>query len=43
MPIQLELNKKYTFADYLGWADNIRRELYNGFVKIMSSAPGLIH
>ena len=29
----LDLKKRYTFADYLTWADNIRRELTDGFIK----------
>ena len=38
-----DLNKKYTFADYLTWADNKRRELIDGFVKIMTPAPKRAH
>jgi Uma2 family endonuclease len=32
----LDLNKRYTFADYLTWADDIRRELIDGFIKMMT-------
>ena len=32
----LDLNKRYTFADYLNWADDIRRELIDGFIKMMA-------
>ena len=41
--LQLDLNKRYTFADYLTWMDDKRRELINGFVKLMSPAPKIIH
>lgn len=43
MDLQLDLNKRYTFADYLKWADNKRRELFNGFIKLMSPAPTMNH
>jgi Uma2 family endonuclease len=32
----LDLKKRYTFADYLTWADDIRRELIDGFIKMMA-------
>jgi Uma2 family endonuclease len=41
--INLDLNKRYTFADYLTWLDDKRRELYNGFVKMMTPAPSTKH
>lgn len=41
--LQLDLNKRYTFADYLTWFDNKRRELIEGFIKTMSPAPKRIH
>ncbi len=41
--LQLDLNKRYTFADYLTWVDDVRRELIDGFVKLMSPAPLRIH
>ncbi len=41
--LQLDLNKRYTYADYLTWFDDISRELIDGFVKLMSPAPRLIH
>jgi len=37
--IELDLTKRYTFADYLTWFDDIRRELIDGLVKLMSPAP----
>jgi len=43
MELQLDLNKKYTYADYLTWLDDKRRELINGFVKKMTPAPRRIH
>jgi len=30
------LKKRYTYADYLSWADDIRRELIDGFIKLMA-------
>ena len=43
MEIQLDLTKRYTFADYLTWADDKRRELIDGFVKLMSPSPLRVH
>jgi len=43
MELQLDLNKRYTFADYLTWIDDKRRELIDGFVKLMSPAPTSYH
>jgi len=41
--LQLDLNKKYSYSDYLTWFDNIRRELIEGFIKLMSPAPSIKH
>ncbi|MFN8256423.1 MAG: Uma2 family endonuclease [Bacteroidales bacterium] len=41
--IDIDLNKRYTFADYLTWLDDIRRELINGFVHLMTPAPSTYH
>ena len=41
--LSLDLNKKYSFADYLTWIDNKRRELFNGFIKMMTPAPSSFH
>jgi len=41
--IDLDLNKRYTFADYLTWLDDKRRELIDGFVNIMTPAPSRLH
>lgn len=38
----LNYNKRYTFADYLTWIDDKRRELYEGFINLMS-APTRYH
>ena len=38
----LDHSKRYTYADYLTWLDDIRRELINGFIHIMS-APIRVH
>jgi len=43
MELSLDLNKRYTYADYLTWLDDQSRELINGFIKIMSPAPRLNH
>ena len=41
--LELDLKKKYTYADYLTWFDDVRRELYNGFIKLMTPAPSRKH
>jgi Uma2 family endonuclease len=43
MELSLDLNKRYTYADYLTWLDDKRRELIDGFIKMMSPAPRRIH
>ncbi len=43
MELQLDLTKRYTFADYITWLDDVRRELIDGFIKMMSPAPNTIH
>ena len=40
--LNLDSTKSYTYADYLTWFDNKRRELINGFIHFMS-APSEIH
>jgi Uma2 family endonuclease len=37
MELTLDMNRQYTYADYLQWLDNKRRELINGFIKIIPS------
>jgi len=32
----LDLNKRYSYADYLTWMDDVRRELIDGFIKMMA-------
>jgi Uma2 family endonuclease len=39
----LDLNKRYTYADYLTWMDDVRRELFDGFIKLMTPAPSRRH
>ncbi len=39
----LDKNKRYSYQDYLSWIDDKRRELINGFVKLMTPAPSRIH
>lgn len=41
--INLDLNKRYTYADYLTWMDDVRRELYNGFIRMMTPSPSMKH
>jgi Uma2 family endonuclease len=41
--LNLDLNKRYTYADYLTWMDDVRRELHDGFIKLMSPAPSRKH
>ena len=43
MELSLDLSKRYTYADYLTWLDDKRRELFDGFIKMMSPAPRRIH
>ena len=40
--ISLDLTKRYTYADYLTWTDNVRCELVDGIAKLMSG-PAFIH
>jgi Uma2 family endonuclease len=37
MELSLDLNKRYTYADYLTWLDDKRRELVDGFINMMSA------
>jgi len=41
--LSLDKNKRYSYADYLTWMDDKRRELFNGVVRLMSPAPTLSH
>ena len=43
MELSLDLNKRYTYADYLTWLDDKTRELINGFIKTMSPVPRVEH
>jgi len=43
MELQLDLNKRYTYADYFTWIDDVRRELIDGFIKKMNPAPTKKH
>ena len=40
---QLDLERRYTYADYLTWPDDFRCELIDGKVYLMSPAPTLGH
>ena len=41
--LNLDASKRYTYADYLTWMDNVRRELFDGFIKLMPTAPSRNH
>jgi Uma2 family endonuclease len=41
--LNLNLNKRYSYADYLTWMDDVRRELFDGFIKLMTPAPSRKH
>jgi len=41
--LELDLNKRYSYADYLTWFDDVRRELFDGFIKLMTPAPSRLH
>ena len=43
MELSLDLKKRYTYADYLTWADDKIRELMDGFIKIMAPAASTVH
>ena len=43
MELSLDLNKRYTYADYVTWLDGQMRELIDGFIKTMSPAPRPAH
>ena len=43
MELSLDMTKRYTYADYLTWMDDVSRELISGFIKKMSPAPRLNH
>jgi Uma2 family endonuclease len=40
--LHLDETKRYTYADYLLWIDEKRRELFDGFIHLMS-APSTLH
>ena len=43
MELSLDINKRYTYADYLTWIDDKTRELIHGIIQKMSPAPRLVH
>jgi Uma2 family endonuclease len=43
MELTLDLNKRYTYADYLTWFDDKRRELLDGIVHLFAAAPSKRH
>ena len=40
--MEIALDKRYTLKDYLGWVDDVRRELIDGFIHLFP-APSNIH
>ncbi|MDR0810810.1 MAG: Uma2 family endonuclease [Paludibacter sp.] len=43
MELVLDMNRRYTYADYLTWIDDKARELLDGIIRKMSPAPKLKH
>jgi hypothetical protein len=43
MELSLDMNKRYTYADYLTWLDDKSRELIHGFIKMMLPASRIEH
>jgi len=41
--LNLDLSKRYSYADYLTWMDDRRRELYDGFIRDLTTSPLRIH
>ena len=41
--LELDLTKRYSYADYLTWFDDKRRELIDGIISLMSPAPSMKH
>ncbi|RLD61188.1 MAG: Uma2 family endonuclease [Bacteroidetes bacterium] len=41
--LNLSFDKRYTYADYLTWLDDKRRELIDGFIILMTPAPARKH
>ena len=43
MEITLDLNRRYTYAEYLTWTNSESYELLNGFIRLMSSVSSPEH
>ncbi|MDR2472020.1 MAG: Uma2 family endonuclease [Tannerella sp.] len=43
MGVALDINKRYSYADYQNWMDGKVYELFDGIVKMMSPAPRARH
>ena len=39
MELTLDPNRRYSYADYLTWLDDKRRELFDGIISLMAPAP----
>jgi len=43
MELTLDVNRRYTYADYLTWVDDKARELIDGFIRMMAPAANTAH
>jgi Uma2 family endonuclease len=43
MELALDINRRYTYADYLTWTDGKMRELLRGVIRLMTPAPNTRH
>jgi Uma2 family endonuclease len=43
MELVLDMNRRYSYADYLTWMDDKRRELIDGFIRMMSPSATSKH
>jgi Uma2 family endonuclease len=41
--LTLDFDKRYSYADYLTWMDDVQRELHDGLIKLMTPAPSRRH
>lgn len=41
--VSIDINKRYSYADYMKWTDDVRRELFEGVIKLMTPSPSLKH
>lgn len=41
--VSIDIKKRYSYADYLTWTDDVRRELFEGVIKLMTPSPSRKH